>query len=276
MIPENYFYRGEVHRARREYDLAIAEYSEAIRLDPKNARAYHYRGIARSPRRSTTRPSPTSPRRSGSTPRNPRFTTTAASPGTRRRTTTRPSPTSTRPCPRPQGRPGIQQLRTHPSRQEGIRPGHRRLQRGHPARSPGRPGRTTTAASPSEGHGGLRQGDRRLHTRHPARPQECQGLLQPRTCLPRRNTTPPSPTTTRAIQLDPGFAKVVQQPRQSPGAKNGITTRPSPTTSEAIRLDPGYAIAYHNRGYARDEMGDYDKAIADYTRAIRARRRGPP
>ena len=38
--------------------------------------------------------------------------------------------------------------------------------------------------------------------------------------------------------------------------------------TEAIRLDPKYAQAYYNRGYAYWK-GDFDKAIADFTEAIR-------
>ena len=51
-----------------EYDKAIADFTEAIRLDPKSAAAYYNRArqLATTTRASTTRPSPTSPRPSGS------------------------------------------------------------------------------------------------------------------------------------------------------------------------------------------------------------------
>ena len=39
--------------------------------------------------------------------------------------------------------------------------------------------------------------------------------------------------------------------------------------SEAIRLDPKYAYAYNNRGNAYYDKGDHDRAIADYSEAIR-------
>ena len=39
--------------------------------------------------------------------------------------------------------------------------------------------------------------------------------------------------------------------------------------SEAIRLDPKYALAYNNRGFAYFGKKDYDRAIADYNEAIR-------
>jgi tetratricopeptide (TPR) repeat protein len=38
--------------------------------------------------------------------------------------------------------------------------------------------------------------------------------------------------------------------------------------TRAIEIDPNDAWAYCNRGGAYDEKGDYDKAIADYTQAI--------
>ena len=39
--------------------------------------------------------------------------------------------------------------------------------------------------------------------------------------------------------------------------------------TQAIRLDPNSATAYNNRGLTYDTKGDYDKALADYTQAIR-------
>src|SRR5712691_5333914 len=39
--------------------------------------------------------------------------------------------------------------------------------------------------------------------------------------------------------------------------------------SEAIRLDPKYATAYSDRGRSYQLKGDYDRAIADFTEAIR-------
>jgi tetratricopeptide (TPR) repeat protein len=39
--------------------------------------------------------------------------------------------------------------------------------------------------------------------------------------------------------------------------------------SQAIRLDPKYAVAYINRGISYEAKGDNDRAIADYDQAIR-------
>ena len=41
-----YINRGNAWRTKEEYDKAIADYDEAIRLDPKDATAYHERGEA--------------------------------------------------------------------------------------------------------------------------------------------------------------------------------------------------------------------------------------
>ena len=42
----NYCSRGLAWSLKKEYDIAIIDYDEAIRLEPKLALAYHNRGIA--------------------------------------------------------------------------------------------------------------------------------------------------------------------------------------------------------------------------------------
>jgi len=42
----NYLWRANVWEARKEFDIAIADYNEAIRLDPGDATAYNNRGNA--------------------------------------------------------------------------------------------------------------------------------------------------------------------------------------------------------------------------------------
>ena len=39
--------------------------------------------------------------------------------------------------------------------------------------------------------------------------------------------------------------------------------------NQALTINPNYAYAYVNRGDAWNEKGEYDKAIADYNEAIR-------
>jgi tetratricopeptide (TPR) repeat protein len=50
---------------------------------------------------------------------------------------------------------------------------------------------------------------------------------------------------------------------------NGDNDRAIADFTEAIRLDPKYVRAYNNRGNAYHDKGDNDRAIADYTEAIR-------
>jgi len=42
---EAYFRRGDTYDERGDYDRAIADYTQAIRLDPNYAKAYYYRGL---------------------------------------------------------------------------------------------------------------------------------------------------------------------------------------------------------------------------------------
>ena len=59
---------GRCLDVKKDYDKAIADYTEAIRLDPKDAVAYNNRGDAWTTRRTTTRRSPTTTKPSGSIP----------------------------------------------------------------------------------------------------------------------------------------------------------------------------------------------------------------
>ena len=55
----------------------------------------------------------------------------------------------------------------------------------------------------------------------------------------------------------------------SPTGDKGDTDRAIADYTEAIRLDPKLANAYNNRGTAYRDKGDTDRAIADFTEAIR-------
>ena len=92
--PLAYEARGTGWRHMKEYDRAIADFNEAIRLDPEATRGPI--SPAASPGAisgRTTRPSPTSTRRSQLDPAEPRrLRRVAAMPGPTRKTTTRRSP----------------------------------------------------------------------------------------------------------------------------------------------------------------------------------------
>jgi Flp pilus assembly protein TadD len=35
-----------------------------------------------------------------------------------------------------------------------------------------------------------------------------------------------------------------------------------------MRIDPGYALAYNNRGYTYEQIGNREQAIVDYRKAL--------
>jgi len=71
-----------------------------------------------------------------------------------------------------------------------------------------------------------------------------------------------------AIRLDPKYARAYSNRGTSYGDK-GDTDRATADYNEAIRLDPKYAAPYNGRGNAYRDKGDPDRAIADYNEAVR-------
>jgi tetratricopeptide (TPR) repeat protein/serine/threonine protein kinase len=73
---------------------------------------------------------------------------------------------------------------------------------------------------------------------------------------------------TEAIRLKPNF--VLPYINRSV-AYNGLGQydKAIPDCTEAIRLKPNFALAYTNRGIAYNNLKQYDKAIADFTEVIR-------
>ena len=135
---------GAVAYGRKgELDKAIADYTEAIRLDPKHAQAYYDRGGAYKRRATSTRPSRTALRPSDSTRNMPLRTAAGALPTGRRATTTRPSPTTPRPSGSTRSMPRRITTEALPTEEGRTRQGHRRLHRGHPARPERRRRRAT-------------------------------------------------------------------------------------------------------------------------------------
>jgi tetratricopeptide (TPR) repeat protein len=64
--PNAYNGRAYIHYEKKEYEEAISDYTEAIRLKPNDAEAYNNRGPLTTPKMSTTRRSATTQRKSGS------------------------------------------------------------------------------------------------------------------------------------------------------------------------------------------------------------------
>jgi len=73
---------------------------------------------------------------------------------------------------------------------------------------------------------------------------------------------------TQAIQLDPNYATTYSN-RGSAYNDKGDFDRAIADCTQAIRLDPNYAMAYLNRGNSYLNKGDLDQAIADYTQTLR-------
>ena len=241
-----------------------------IQLDPKYAIAYINRGAAYATRATTTAPSRTTTRRSSSIRNTPLPTTTAAIAYASKGDYDRAIADYDQAIQLDPKNAFAYNNRGNAYCEQGrLRPRHRRLRPGDPARS-----------------------------------EICRCLQQPRQRLPEQEvtTTAPSQDYDQAIQLDPKYANAYTTaasptaPRATTTAPSRTTTRrsssirntPSPSTTaasptptrgdydraiqdydQAIQLDPKYANAYSNRGDAYYTKGDYDRAIQDYDQAIK-------
>jgi tetratricopeptide (TPR) repeat protein len=72
----------------------------------------------------------------------------------------------------------------------------------------------------------------------------------------------------QAIRLDPAYAAAYSN-RGNAYVNKGDNDRAIADFDQAIRLDPEDAVAYNNRGIAYFDKKDYDRAIANYSQAIR-------
>ena len=87
--------------------------------------------------------------------------------------------------------------------------------------------------------------------------------------IERATTTAPSLITTRPSGIEPEIY-IAYNARGNCLHGKGDNDRAIADYTEAIRLDPKYANAYNNRGVSlQADKGDYDRAIADYNEAIR-------
>ena len=84
----------------------------------------------------------------------------------------------------------------------------------------------------------------------------------------RRNTTSPSPTSTRRSGSTPGM-RLATTIAASPGASRRSTTAPSPTTARRSGSTPRTRWPTTTAASPGSDKGDHDRAIADYDEAIR-------
>ena len=213
---------------------AIADYNEALRLDPKYAAPTTTAASPRRQGRLRSSPSPTTPRRSG----------------------------SIRICRR------LLQPRRRLKHKGDFDRAIADYTRGDPAQSERTPLPTITAAS-SIATRAIMTAIADFSESDPARSEIRRRLQQPRQSpsSTKATTTAPSPTTPRrsgSIRITPRLL----QPRLSPARARATSTAPSPTSprrSGSIRnppilLQPRQRLAH---------KGDYDRAIADFNEAIR-------
>ena len=174
---EAYRNRAAAFTLKQDGKRAIADYTAAIRLDPKNAELYTLRGTAEGARSTTRRRSPTSPRRSASTRSTPMTYYARGTAYAQQHDFDRAiADFTTAVAPEPPGlvrllRPG-QPVR----RQEGLRAGPGRLPAGHQRR----PRRAVRVLRPGLDPGHLPQGGpARRQARRGVRPQGLRGVGEP-------------------------------------------------------------------------------------------------
>src|SRR5262249_21929950 len=91
--------------------------------------------------------------------------------------------------------------------------------------------------------------------------------LAARPAPPAAGTTSPPKDDENDHQMRERYAALVSQGNTSAG--NHDYDRAIADYSEAIRLNPQYALAFDNRGNAYWNKADYDRALSDYNEAIR-------
>ena len=214
-------------------DNAIADFTEAIRLDPKLAQAYYNRGVAYSVKGDSTRPLPITQRRSDSPRMTPRRITTGALPMGRRATPARPSLTYTA------------AIRLDPKLAKAYC------------------GRANAYDDKGESNKVIDDYNEAIRLN----PRVCQSVFRPRSCLREEGRVGQGHCRLHeAIRLNPTNVKAyygrgtIHLRRDAPD--NAIAD-----FTEAIRLDPKSAEAYYGRGYAYQKKGEQARADEDFAQA---------
>ena len=232
-MPRLFMTRGNAYDDKGDFDHAIADYNEAIRLSPNYAL-----GLLQS--RARVAP------QGRSRPRDRRLRS-----GDQARSAKHVR---------------HQQPRHRLVPERRFRPRHRRLQSGDPARSQSG-GRLQQSRRCLARQGRLRPRHRRFRPRHQALAAVRARLRQSRPrCLPASTiTTAPSPISTTAIELDPKNAQAYTN-RGNAYADKGDRDAALADYDAAVRLDPNNAGSHYDRGIALRRSGDLDRAIADLER----------
>ena len=237
-----FYNRGLAYWDRREFDTALADYEQAIRINPGYAPTYYNRGLAYYEQRDYDRAIHDLNQAINGRPNYPLAFNIRGLAYNAKGETDRAHPGLRPGDPaRCQIRRRLQQPRRSLSGQARSRPRHRRLRSGD-------------QGQPELRHGLLQP--RRGASRQARLRARGGGLLGRRSSsirrTRRRTTTVASPTGIRAT-----------------------TTSAIADFEQAIKLDPKFAAAYANRGTAYYDKRDYDRAIADFDQAIQLNPNSP-
>ena len=234
---------------KKDYDRAIADYDQAIRVDPlpgvaaddrgrTGTNVYNNRGYAYFAKKDYARAIADYDRAIKVDPEDP-----AGLQQSRPRLfrheglTTAPSPTSAR---------RSSSIRTMPSRSTI-------------AASPITPSATTTVPSPTSAQA-IRLDPKYAEAFY----NRGSAYAEKRTAM-----TAPSPITTAPSALNAEIRLRLRQSRRGSMRTRATSTARSRDYSESLRLDPTNANDFNRRGVAYYGKKDYDRAIADYDQAIK-------
>ena len=261
--------RGTIHAATQNYAKAIADFDEVVRLRPKDGASYHDRGTARMFQRDPDRAIADFNQAIQLDPKDPpNFVSRAAA-----WLAEEPARPGHRRSERGDPARSRERRRLPPPRlgqrpEGGVRPGHRRLHPDHQAGSPRGPGVRGARDRLAEQEG-IRPGDRRLQRGDPSRPEQPRRLCRAQPHLAgsarvRQGHRRPRPGHPPRSR-EP---RALRLPRRHLGRQEGLRPghhRLQPGASGSSPRMPGPIAAAAS---LMPGSKQYDQAIADLDRAI--------